>query len=48
MSSDMKKSRSTDEYITFALKQAETGTPGAEVIQRVAPTGSGAADAAHP
>ena len=30
----MKKSRYTDEQIAFALKQAETGTPVAEVIRR--------------
>lgn len=29
----MKKSRYTEEQITFALKQAETGTPVAEVIR---------------
>jgi putative transposase len=32
---DMKKSRYTDEQIAFALKQAETGTPVAEVIRRM-------------
>jgi putative transposase len=32
---DMKKSRYTEEQITFALKQAETGTPVAEVICRM-------------
>lgn len=31
----MKKSRYTDEQIAFALKQAETGTPVAEVIWRM-------------
>ena len=31
----MKKSRYTDEQIAFALKQAETGTPVAEVIRRM-------------
>ena len=31
----MKKSRYTDEQIAFALKQAETGTPVAEVIRRI-------------
>ncbi|TCP96325.1 putative transposase [Sphingomonas sp. PP-F2F-A104-K0414] len=31
----MKKSRYTDEQIAFALKQAETGTPAAEVIRRM-------------
>ncbi len=31
----MNKSRYTDEQIAFALKQAETGTPVAEVIRRV-------------
>ena len=30
----MKKSRYTEERIAFALKQAETGTPVAEVIRR--------------
>jgi putative transposase len=30
----MKKSGSTDEQIAFARKQAETGTPVAEVIRR--------------
>ncbi|MFN7102827.1 MAG: transposase, partial [Pseudorhizobium sp.] len=29
----MKKSRYTEEQIAFALKQAETGTPVAEVIR---------------
>lgn len=32
---DMKKSWYTDEQIAFALKQAETGTPVAEVIRRM-------------
>ena len=31
----MKKSRYTDEQIAFALKQAETGAPVAEVIRRM-------------
>jgi len=31
----MKKSRYTKEQIAFALKQAETGTPVAEVIRRM-------------
>jgi putative transposase len=31
----MKKSRYTEEQIAFALKQAETGTPVAEVIRRM-------------
>src|ERR1700726_929252 len=31
----MKKSRFTEEHISFALKQAETGTPVAEVLRRV-------------
>ncbi len=31
----MKKSRYTGEQIAFALKQAETGTPVAEVIRRM-------------
>ncbi|WP_155006270.1 IS3 family transposase [Sphingomonas hengshuiensis] len=31
----MKKSKYTDEQIAFALKQAETGTPVAEVIRRM-------------
>ncbi len=31
----MKRSRYTDEQIAFALKQAETGTPVAEVIRRM-------------
>ncbi|VVT28304.1 Insertion element ISR1 uncharacterized 10 kDa protein A3 (fragment) [Sphingomonas aurantiaca] len=31
----MKKSRYTEEQIAFALKQAETGTPMAEVIRRM-------------
>ncbi len=31
----MKKSRYTEEKIAFALKQAETGTPVAEVIRRM-------------
>ena len=31
----MKKSRFTEEQISFALKQAETGTPVAEVIRRI-------------
>jgi transposase-like protein len=32
---NMKKSRYTDEQIAFAMKQAETGTPVAEVIRRM-------------
>ena len=32
---NMKKSRYTEEQIAFALKQAETGTPVAEVIRRM-------------
>jgi putative transposase len=31
----MKKSAFTDEQIAYALKQAETGTPVAEVIRRM-------------
>ena len=31
----MKKSRFTEEQIAFALKQAETGTPVAEVLGRM-------------
>jgi len=31
----MKKTRDSDEQIAFALKQAETGTPVAEVIRRM-------------
>ncbi|SFF29567.1 Transposase [Methylobacterium sp. 13MFTsu3.1M2] len=31
----MKKSRYTEEQIAFALKQAETGTPVAEVLRRM-------------
>ena len=31
----MKKSRFTEEQIAFALKQAETGTPVAEVLRRI-------------
>ena len=31
----MKKSRYTEEQIAFALKQAEMGTPVAEVIRRM-------------
>ena len=31
----MKKSRFSEEQIAFALKQAETGTPVAEVIRRM-------------
>ena len=31
----MKKSRYTEEQIAFALKQAEAGTPVAEVIRRM-------------
>ncbi len=31
----VKKSRFTEEQIAFALKQAETGTPVAEVIRRI-------------
>ncbi len=31
----MKKSRYTEEQIAFALKQAETGIPVAEVIRRM-------------
>jgi putative transposase len=30
----MKKSRFTEEQISFALRQAETGTPVAEVMRR--------------
>ena len=32
----MKKSRYTEAQIAFALKRAETGTPVAEVIRRMA------------
>jgi transposase-like protein len=32
---EIKKSRYKDEQIAFALKQAETGTPVAEVIRRM-------------
>lgn len=31
----MKKSRYTEEQIAYALKQAETGTPVAEVLRRM-------------
>ncbi|MGI4880928.1 MAG: transposase [Janthinobacterium lividum] len=31
----MKKSRYTEEQISYALRQAETGTPVAEVIRRM-------------
>lgn len=31
----MKKSRDTEEQIAYAMKQAETGTPVAEVIRRM-------------
>jgi putative transposase len=31
----MKKTRYTDEQIAFALRQAETGTPVAEVIRKM-------------
>lgn len=31
----MKKSRFTDEQISFALKQAETGTPVVDVIRKM-------------
>lgn len=31
----MKKSRFTEEQVAFALKQAETGTPVAEVLRRM-------------
>jgi putative transposase len=31
----VKKSRYTEEQIAYALKQAETGTPVAEVIRRM-------------
>jgi putative transposase len=31
----MKKSRYTDEQITFSLRQAETGTPVQEVIRKM-------------
>ena len=31
----MKKSKFTEEQIAYALKQAETGTPVAEVIRRM-------------
>ena len=31
----MKKSRYTEEQIAFALRQAETGTPAAEVIRKM-------------
>jgi putative transposase len=32
---EMKKSRYTEEQIAYALRQAETGTPVAEVIRRM-------------
>jgi putative transposase len=35
----MKKSRYTEAQIAFALKQAETGTPVAEVIRRMGISG---------
>jgi putative transposase len=31
----VKKARFTDEQIAYAIKQAETGTPVAEVIRRM-------------
>jgi putative transposase len=31
----MKKTRYTEEQIAFALRQAETGTPGGEVIRKM-------------
>ena len=31
----MKKSSFTDEQIAFALKQAETGTPVADIIRKI-------------
>lgn len=34
----MKKSRYTEEQIAFALKQAETGAPVAEVMRRMGGT----------
>ena len=36
----MKKSRYTEEQIAFALKQAETGTPVAEVLRRMGDLGA--------
>ena len=36
----MKKSRFTEEQISFALKQAETGTPVAEVLRRMGDLGA--------
>ena len=41
----MKKSRYTEEQIAFALKQAETGTPVAEVIRRMGGAAKGSGDA---
>ena len=35
----MKKSKFTEEQISFALKQAETGTPVAEVVRRMGISG---------
>lgn len=31
----MKKSSFTDEHVAFALKQAETGTPVADIIRKM-------------
>ena len=41
----VKKSRYTEEQIAFALKQAETGTPVAEVLRRMGGAGQGSDDA---
>jgi putative transposase len=35
----VKKSKFTEEQISFALKQAETGTPVAEVVRRMGISG---------
>jgi Transposase len=35
----MKRKRFTEEQITFALRQAESGTPVAEVIRKLGITG---------
>ena len=43
----MKKSRYTEGQIAFALKQAATGTPVAEMLRQMGGAGQGSDDAYH-